>query len=69
MLPDPAARDFAAEVSPLQVIADKIRALTRPADISQVMQQVEGLLNQSIATEGYVIREPTRPLTPIIGLI
>ncbi len=62
VLPDPAAREFAAEVSPLQVIADKIRALTRPADISQVMQQVEGLLDQSIATEGYVIREPSSPL-------
>ncbi|MDI6740306.1 MAG: type I restriction endonuclease subunit R [Candidatus Edwardsbacteria bacterium] len=61
VLPDPAAREFAAEVSPLQVIADKIRALTRPADISQVMQQVEGLLDQSIATEGYVIREPRSP--------
>jgi type I restriction enzyme R subunit len=61
VLPDPAAREFAAEVSPLQVIADKIRALTRPADISQVMQQVEGLLDQSIATEGYVIREPSSP--------
>jgi len=61
VLPDPAAREFAAEVSPLQVIADKIRALTRPADISPVMQQVEGLLDQSIATEGYVIREPSSP--------
>ncbi len=61
VLPDPAAKEFAAEVSPLQVIADKIRALTRPADISQVMQQVEGLLDQSIATEGYVIREPSSP--------
>lgn len=37
VLADPAAKEFAAEVSPLQVIADKIRALRRPADISQVM--------------------------------
>jgi type I restriction enzyme R subunit len=41
----------------VQVIADKIRALTPQADISLVMQQVEGLLDQSIATEGYVIHE------------
>ncbi len=61
VLPDPAAREFAAEVSPVQVIADKIRALTPRADISQVMQQVEGLLDQSIATEGYVIRELNSP--------
>jgi type I restriction enzyme R subunit len=55
VLPDPAAREFATEVRPVQVIADKIRALTPLADISQVMQQVEGLLDQSIATEGYII--------------
>jgi len=57
VLPDPAAREFAAEVSPVQVIADKIRALTPPADISQVIQRAEGLLGRSIATEGYIIGE------------
>ncbi len=57
VLPDPSAREFAAEVIPVLIIADKIRALIPPADISLVMQQVEGLLDQSIATEGYVIRE------------
>jgi type I restriction enzyme R subunit len=61
VLPDPAVREFAAQVTPVQVIADKIRALTPPADISQVMQQVEGLLDQSIATEGYIIREAIPP--------
>ncbi|MCU0836000.1 MAG: type I restriction endonuclease subunit R [Chromatiaceae bacterium] len=57
VLPDPTAHEFAAEVAPVEVIADKIRALTPPADISQVMQQVESLLDRSIATEGYVIRD------------
>lgn len=61
ILPDPAARDFAADVMPVEVIAYKIRALTPPADISLVMQQVEALLDRSIATEGYIIREPTPP--------
>ncbi|MBE3119250.1 MAG: type I restriction endonuclease subunit R [Candidatus Atribacteria bacterium] len=61
VLPDPAAQSFAAEVTPMQVIADKIRALTAPADISQIMQQVEGLLDRSIATEGYIIREASPP--------
>jgi type I restriction enzyme R subunit len=61
VLPDPTAREFAAEVTPVQVIADKIRALTPQADISLVMRQVEGLLDQSIATEGYVIREANAP--------
>jgi type I restriction enzyme R subunit len=58
VLPDAAAHEFAAEVAPVEIIADKIRALTPPADISQVMQQVESLLDRSIATEGYLIREP-----------
>jgi len=61
VLPDPASREFAAELTPVQVIADKIRALTTPADISQVMRQVEDLLDRSIATEGYIIREPSAP--------
>jgi type I restriction enzyme R subunit len=61
VLPDPSAREFANEVTPVQVIADKIRALIPPADISQVMQQVEGLLDRSIATEGYIIRDPSAP--------
>jgi type I restriction enzyme, R subunit len=56
VLPDSAAREFAVEVIPVQVIADKIRALIPPADISLVMRQVESLLDRSIATEGYVIR-------------
>nr|MBC8362795.1 type I restriction endonuclease subunit R [Candidatus Desulfatibia profunda] len=61
VLPDPAAHEFAAEVTSIHVIAEKIRALTPPADISQVMQQVEDLLDRSIATEGYIIREASAP--------
>lgn len=57
VLPDKEAREFAAEVIPVQVIADKIRALVPPADISLVMQQVEDLLDRSIATEGYIIHD------------
>ena len=58
---DPAAREFAAEVNPVKVIADKISALTPPADISLIMQQVEKLLDRSIAPEGYIIADPSRP--------
>ncbi len=61
VLPDLRAHEFAAEVSPIKVIADKIRALVPSADISQVMEQVEALLDQSIATEGYFIREVSAP--------
>jgi type I restriction enzyme, R subunit len=61
VLPDSAAGEFGIEISPIQVIADKIRALIPPADISFVMQQVEGLLDRSIATESYIIRETIAP--------
>ena len=57
VLPDTAAREFVAFAAPIHVIAEKIRSLTPPADISEVMEQVEDLLDRSIATEGYVIRE------------
>jgi type I restriction enzyme R subunit len=61
VLPDPAAHEFAVAITPIQVIADKIRALTPPADISKIMPQVEALLDRSIATEGYIIRELSPP--------
>jgi type I restriction enzyme, R subunit len=48
-------------VTPVQIIAAKIRALTPPADISLVMQQVEELLDRSIAADGYIIREAAAP--------
>ena len=60
VLPDRAALDFAMDVAPIHVIAEKIGALTPPAEIAEVLQQVEGLLDRSIATEGYVIREAAR---------
>ncbi|MBN1998492.1 type I restriction endonuclease subunit R, partial [candidate division KSB1 bacterium] len=61
VLPDPEMIKFAIQTRPIKTIADKIRSLTPPADISQVMQQVENLLDRSIATEGYVIRETKSP--------
>ena len=39
------------------VIAEKIRSLLPPADISEVMAEVEKLLDESIAAKGYVIHE------------
>ncbi|GAB6061169.1 HsdR family type I site-specific deoxyribonuclease [Desulfonatronum parangueonense] len=57
VLPDPEAKEFAAQVMPIQVIAEKIRDLTPPADISLIMDQVEGLLDRSVSAEGYIIRE------------
>lgn len=61
VLPDPAAHEFATQVTPVQVVAEEIRALTPPADISLVMQQVEGLLDRSVAPEGHIVREGPAP--------
>jgi len=57
ILPDPAANEF----SPMQMlfarIAETIRSLAPETNIAGVMGSVENLLDRSIATEGYVIRE------------
>jgi len=64
ILPDPAALSVKADVTVIDVLAKKIRALAPPVDISDVMSQVEELLDDSIAAEGYVVREPIRPFDP-----
>ena len=61
-LPDRAANDFYQTRTLLLVIAEKIRTLTPAADISKVMEKVERLLDDSIATEGYVIAEKNKPV-------
>jgi type I restriction enzyme R subunit len=60
ILPDPAANRFGMDRKAIVVIAEKIRALVAPADISKVMAAVEELLDDSIlpSKEGYVIRKP-----------
>jgi type I restriction enzyme R subunit len=56
LLPDPAANEFGVIRKVFSVIAEKIRSDVPATDISGVMEQVEEVLDQSIATEGYVIR-------------
>ena len=58
VLPDAVANTLAPDCQLIEVLAKKIRDLTPTADISDVMGQVENLLNRSIKPEGYVIREP-----------
>ena len=55
ILPDRQANEFSPICRLLGVIAEKIRSLIPQADISAVMAEVEGLLDDSIAAEGYVI--------------
>jgi type I restriction enzyme R subunit len=57
ILPDTRAGEFAAKRKVFTVLADKIRALTPEADISEVMGEVEELLDESVTARPYAIRE------------
>ena len=61
ILPDPLANELAPLAVLVSYLAAKIRAETDPPDISAVMGDVEELLNDSIATEGYRIGPASRP--------
>jgi len=60
VLPDPLANELAPLSVLVAYIAARIRAQTDPTDISEVMGDVEELLNDSIATEGYHIGPASR---------
>jgi type I restriction enzyme R subunit len=55
-LPDPRAAPLAAEMAVLHVLANRLRSLTKPADISGIIGDIETLLDESII--GHVIRAP-----------
>jgi type I restriction enzyme, R subunit len=61
ILPDPLANALAPLAVLVSYLAATIRAQTDPPDISAVMGDVEELLNDSIATEGYRIGPASRP--------
>jgi type I restriction enzyme, R subunit len=54
LLPDPAANQFGPIRKMLIVIAEKIRSEVGSADITSILEEVEDLLDSSIATEGYL---------------
>ncbi len=58
ILPDPDAHGFTRICQLIHIIAQKIRNLTPPADISGIMTEVEEVLDRSIAPEGYRIEIP-----------
>ena len=58
ILPDPLAKDVVADAVLLSVLAQKIKSLAPPVDISHVMEQVEDLLDRSVAPVPYVIEQP-----------
>lgn len=55
ILPDPLANEFAPIKTCFAVMAEKIRSFTDEADIDDLMEDVGQLLDESIATKGYVI--------------
>ena len=55
---DRAANEIAHDAVVFGVLVQKIRSLSEPADISAIMRDVEVLLDESIATEGYIINAP-----------
>ena len=55
--PDPVLFDYMPIYTLIVRLADKIHALTPPADIAKVMEQAEKLLDESISIAGYAIRE------------
>ncbi|MDZ4688645.1 MAG: DUF3387 domain-containing protein [Planctomycetaceae bacterium] len=55
ILPDPKANGFAPIKTCLAVLAEKIRSFTEEANIDDLMEKVGELLDESIATVGYVI--------------
>ena len=61
ILPDPQANEFVPVCALFRAIQLKIEALQPEADVSEVMEKVEGLLDESITAKGYVIRGPVTP--------
>jgi type I restriction enzyme R subunit len=57
ILPDPAANAFAPIKTCLAVLAEKIRSFAEEASIDDLMDKVGQLLDESIATKGYVIHD------------
>ena len=57
ILPDKAASEFGQLRAIFTVLSRKIQSLREPVDISDIMDAVEILLDQSVGAEGYIIAE------------
>ena len=58
ILPDPDASEFAGIHSLIYIITRKINSVNASADISDVMTEIENILDQSIAPTSYLIEAP-----------
>ncbi len=61
ILPDAEANEFVPACALFRAIQMKIEALQPEADVTEIMERVEELLDDSITARGYVIREPAAP--------
>ncbi len=61
ILPDASANEFSSSVALFVVMAREIRKTEPEPDIADIMSGVEQLLDMSVATRGYVIRESSGP--------
>ncbi|HYE32149.1 MAG TPA: type I restriction endonuclease subunit R [Methylomirabilota bacterium] len=57
ILPDIMAGEFSGQVALFTTLADMIRALQPPVDISGVMNRIETVLDEAIGANGYEIKE------------
>jgi type I restriction enzyme R subunit len=64
ILPDPASSEFSPDVVLISVLADRIRSLMPQPDIKAIMQDVEDLLDRSVAPIPY--ETPEEP--EVIGI-
>ena len=61
ILPDPSANEFGPGRATLKNLSEKIRADGPPPDISGVMDEVNRILDHSVAAQAYVINEEKTP--------
>jgi type I restriction enzyme, R subunit len=62
ILPDFSANEFGPDRKTLVVLAEKIRSLTPTADITEVMEKVDEVLDRSIAPSSYSIYGGAKPV-------
>jgi type I restriction enzyme R subunit len=60
VLPDFRATEFARRSATLKAIAGEVKSVLPVPDISEVMQDIESLLDDSVSSEGYVIKDAPR---------
>jgi len=62
ILPDPKVEKYRSQYMLFRTLAYKIRSLAPDVDISDVQGKVEDLLDESVETKGYIIREQKKDL-------